>query len=48
MRVRYCISSLVYIPFDYKSIFGFLAIAVILSGEHFFNGGISVGYGVRS
>ena len=26
---------------------GFIAIALILSGENFFNGGVSVGYGVR-
>ena len=36
-----------YIPFDHKPIFGFLAIVLILSGENFFNYGISVGYGVR-
>ena len=48
MRIRYCISSLVHITFDHKSKFGFLAIAVILSGENFFYDGICVGYGVRS
>ena len=35
------------IPNDCKSLFGFLAIALILSGENFFNGGISAGYGMR-
>ena len=34
-------------PIDYKSIFGLRAIALMLSGENFFNGYMSVGYGVR-
>ena len=34
------------IPIDCKSIFGLRAIARMLSGENFFNGGINVGYGV--
>ena len=34
-------------PIDCKSIFGFRAIALMLSGENFFSGCISVGYGVR-
>ena len=33
-------------PIDCKSIFGLRAIALILSGENFFNGCFSVGYGV--
>ena len=33
-------------PIDCKSIFGFRAIALMLSGENFFSGGINVGYGV--
>ena len=32
-------------PIDYKSIFGLRAIALMLSGENFFSGGINVGYG---
>ena len=33
-------------PIDCKSIFGLRAIALMLSGENFFNGCNSVGYGV--
>ena len=40
-------SDLEYMPIDYKSIFGLRAIALMLSGKNFFNGCISVGYGVR-
>ena len=39
-------SDLEYRPIDCKSINGLLAIALMLSGENFFNGCISVGYGV--
>ena len=41
-------SDLEYMPIDCKSIFGLWAIAVMLSGDNFFSGCISVGYGVRS
>ena len=34
-------------PIDCKSIFGLRAIALMFSGENFFYGCISVGYGVR-
>ena len=34
-------------PIDCKSTFGLRAIALMLSGQNFFSGYISVGYGVR-
>ena len=34
-------------PIDCKLIFGLRAIALMLSGENFFNGCISVGYDLR-
>ena len=34
-------------PIDCKSVFGLRAIAIVLSDENFFNGCVSVGYGVR-
>ena len=37
-------SDLKYITIDCKSIFGLRAIALILSGENFFNGCINVGW----
>ena len=40
-------SDLEFIPIDSKSILGLRAIALILTGENFFSGCISVGYGVR-
>ena len=40
-------SDLEYRPIDFKSIFGLRAIALMHSGENFFNGCISVGYVVR-
>ena len=40
-------SDLEYMPIDCESIFGLRAIALMLSGEIFFIGCISVGYGVR-
>ena len=40
-------SDLEYMPIDCKSMLGFPVIALILSGEIFFNGCLSVGYGVR-
>ena len=36
-----------YMPIDCKSIFGMRAIALMLSGESFLSGCISLGYGVR-
>ena len=41
------IGSGVYIAIDCKSIFGFLATTLILSGKNFCNCGISVAHGVR-
>ena len=40
-------SDLEYMLIDCKSIFGLRAIALMLSGENFFKGCISVGYGLR-
>ena len=40
-------SDLKYMPINCKSMFGLRAIALRLSGENFFSGCISVGYGVR-
>ena len=40
-------SDLEYMPFDYKSILGLRAIALMLSGENFLSGCLSVGYCVR-
>ena len=39
--------DLEYMPIDCKSIFGLRAIALMLSGENFFNVCMSVGYGLR-
>ena len=39
-------SEFEYTPIDSRSIFGLRAVALILSGEIFFNGCISVGYGL--
>ena len=40
-------SDLEYMPIDCKPILGLRAIALMLSGENFLSGCISVGYGVR-
>ena len=39
--------GLEYMPIDCKSILGLRAIALMLSGENFLSGCISVGFGVR-
>ena len=40
-------SDLEYIPIDCRSILGLRAMALIVLGGNFFNGCISVGYGVN-
>ena len=40
-------SDLEYMPIDCKSMLGLRAIALIRSGENYFNGCMSGGYGVR-